>query len=278
MNEFILEDYQLIFDKNERKIEIPKKILYISDFAFANNYKLKKVTFHSKIKKIGKSAFENCKQLEHVKFIGQSELVVIPEKCFLGCENLSNFEIPEEVGIIKKYAFKGCTNIKKIVIPEHVIAIEAGAFDKWDESQTIEIFRNYKFGMVCKANIINHSINDEDPFEEEVFETENHQYMYAVKCKCGHVGRHRYMPIEFAIIADNKKDAAMTARKIPRVKHDHKDAILSVRQIPISEYEAIIEKNKSNPYLKIGSKHEQNSIKDYINEHSLPEPNYQRHD
>ena len=273
-NHYILTHYLELFDKNERKIEIPKRIVHILDGAFAENKKIKKVTFHSGIKKLGKSTFENCENLETVKFLGDSELVSIPEKCFLGCSSLNSIEIPNEIGVIKKYAFKGCTNISRIIIPEGVISIESGAFDKWTENQTIEIYRNYKFGMVCKANIINHSKNDDEIKDDDVFETVEGKYMYGVQCKCGHVGRHRYMPIEFPVIAENKKEAAQIARQIPRVKHDHKDAILNVRQVSQREYENMRQLNKDNPYLKIGSKHEQKKIDKYIDEHALPDPHY----
>ena len=277
-NDFILNNYQDIFNKKDRKIEIPKRIRFIYDYAFANNNKVKKISIHEAISKIGPSAFEECTNLEEIKFRGYSELVVIPEKCFSGCKSLISFEIPQEVGVIKKYAFKGCTSIERIVIPESVIAIEAGAFDLWTENQTIEIYRNFKFGMVCKAKIINHSLSNDEIQEDDIYETIDGRYMYAVQCKCGHVGRHRYMPIEFPVIAINKKEAAKIARQIPRVKHDHKDAILNVRQVSEREFKEINEINNCNPYLKINSKHQQKEINDYIDEHAVDETNYIRRD
>ena len=59
---------------------------------------------------------------------------------------------------------------------------------------------------------------------------------YAVTCKCGHVGKHTYMPITFPIKASDGKEAARVARTFPRVKHDKKDAILDVREIDYEEY------------------------------------------
>lgn len=276
MSDCIMKDSLSYFNKNERKIEIPKHVVHVFDEVFKDNQKIKKLTIHSRVRKLGKSSFENCFNLERVKFIGDSELVVIPERCFLGCKSLDAFEIPDEVGVIKKYAFKGCTNINKIVIPKSVIAIEAGAFDKWTEDQTIEMYSNFKFGMVCKARIINHSQSDEQLIDDEVYERLDGKYMYAVKCKCGHVGRHRYMPIEFAVIALSKKEAAKIARQIPRVKHNHKDAILGVRQLSERQYQKLIEVNNDNPYLKIKSKYQQKEIDDYIDNHAVFESNYQR--
>ncbi len=52
---------------------------------------------------------------------------------------------------------------------------------------------------------------------------------FIVTAKCGHVGRDNYIPIDFAVKAESASKAASYARDLPRVKHDHKDAILSVQ-------------------------------------------------
>ncbi len=276
--EVLIKDYRDFFNKKERHIEIPKGIAYVNREAFKDNKYIKKLTLHSELRSIGISAFEGCENLEKIKFFGESELIVIPEKCFMDCVSLESFVIPKEVAIIKKYAFKNCTNIKSIEIPENVVSIEAGAFDMWNENQTIIMHKNFKFGMVCKASIINLSENDNVIDEDLTYETSDGRYMYAVECKCGHVGRHRYMPKTFGVIAETKKEAAKIARQIPRVKHDHKDAILNVTQISKEEFDEINELNKKDPYLRVNSKHEQNRIKDYIDMHTVPENNYKRRD
>lgn len=268
---YVINNYSEHFSKRDRKIEIPKSVVHISKESFKEHRKMVKLTIHEKVKKIGTSAFEDCERLELVKFFGDSELVVIPENCFKDCKSLKSFKIPPEVGVIKKYAFSGCTGIEHIIIPEDVIAIEAGAFDKWTKDQTIEMYRNFKFGIVCKAKIINHSLDDQVIDENEIYETEKGLFMYSVKAKCGHVGRHRYMPIDFPIIASTKKEAAKIARNIPRVKHDHKFAILEVKQINKTEYERLIEVNNSDPYLKIKSKYQQKGLEDLINERAVLE-------
>jgi hypothetical protein len=266
-----MREYNNYYGKNDRKIELPKETVHIAEECFKNQTKITKVTMHEHIKKIGTSAFEGCTNLEKVKIFGESELVVIPRKCFKNCSSLKEFSIPNEVGVIKKYAFKGCTSITHFKIPEHVIAVEAGAFDNWTAEQTIEMYSNFKFGIVCKATIINHALDQEEVSEDEVYETKEGKYMYAVDTKCGHVGRHRYMPITFPIVAESKKDAARIGRQLPRVKHDHKFAVLEVRQITLKRYEEIQYKNKNNPYLKMKSSYQQKEFKDLIDDQSLPE-------
>ena len=93
-------------------------------------------------------------------------------------------------------------------------------------------------------------------------------YYYLVTCKCGHFGPRYYIPICFPIVAENGREAAAIARMIPRCKHHHKDAILSVIK---TDYEGYVEQyliNSKDPYLLCHSKHEQNQIMPLI-EHRL---------
>lgn len=83
---------------------------------------------------------------------------------------------------------------------------------------------------------------------------------YEVKCKCGHVGKNNYIIIAFAVIANNGKEAAQKARYFPRVKHDHKDAIISVRKISDYEYYRIVHENNEDAYLHCINKQEQKCI------------------
>jgi hypothetical protein len=54
---------------------------------------------------------------------------------------------------------------------------------------------------------------------------------FIVTAKCGHVRRANFIAIDFPVVASNGKEAAAIARQLPRVKHDHKDAILGVREV-----------------------------------------------
>ena len=83
---------------------------------------------------------------------------------------------------------------------------------------------------------------------------------YEVVAKCGHVGRNKYIPIKFAVKAESGKEAAAIVRWYPRVKHNHKDAILTVEKIDYLRYLEINAINDNNPYLKCKSKYEQRLI------------------
>lgn len=83
---------------------------------------------------------------------------------------------------------------------------------------------------------------------------------YLVTTMCGHVGEKHYIPINFAIEAVNPWEAMEKARRIPRVKHNNKFAILAIK--PIS-YEAYLEQRKANredAYLKAKSDEDHKAI------------------
>lgn len=83
---------------------------------------------------------------------------------------------------------------------------------------------------------------------------------FMVIAKCGHVGRKNYIPVKFAVVAESGKEAAKKVRQFPRVKHDHKNAILDVRCITLEEFLEIKDINDNDPYLKCHSRQEQNLI------------------
>ena len=83
---------------------------------------------------------------------------------------------------------------------------------------------------------------------------------YRVKCKCGHVGRGYYIPIDFPVIANSAKEAAQIARFIPRCKHHHKDCILEVSKINYDEFIEINRTNSQDPYLQCKSIQQQRKM------------------
>ena len=80
---------------------------------------------------------------------------------------------------------------------------------------------------------------------------------YAVTAKCGHVGKGKYIEVTFAIEATSGKEAARIGRMMPRVKHDHPQAIISVEKISFEEFVELANENAENPYLQCKNKQEQ---------------------
>ena len=94
---------------------------------------------------------------------------------------------------------------------------------------------------------------------------------FMVIAKCGHVGKKKYIPIKFAVMAESGKEAAKKVRQFSRVKHNHKDAILDVRCVTLEEFLEINEINNNDPYLKCHSRQEQNLI-DNLTERMVTDP------
>lgn len=94
-------------------------------------------------------------------------------------------------------------------------------------------------------------------------DAKNGQKYYAVHCRCGHVGLKHYVEIVFAVMANSRKEAAKKARGFARVKHNKKNAIIDCYDITREEYEALIEVNKNDPYLKCKNIQEQRLIEGF---------------
>lgn len=72
---------------------------------------------------------------------------------------------------------------------------------------------------------------------------------YQVVAMCGHVGKHHYLAISFAVKARNVHQAAQITRQFPRVKHTKKDAIISCKEISFEKYLTLLSNNRSDPFL-----------------------------
>ena len=100
---------------------------------------------------------------------------------------------------------------------------------------------------------------------------------YEVQAKCGHVGRGRFFRGTFYVRAYTGSEAAAIVRQLPRVKHDHKDAILSVRRIDRAEYDVERTAVRQNPYYSCTNVQQQreclDQIEDYIEDEVRPERN-----
>lgn len=80
---------------------------------------------------------------------------------------------------------------------------------------------------------------------------------FMVTVKCGHVGKNNYYKGTLFLKAENGRAAAKQARECPRVKHDQKDAILSVSEIDEKFFEIGCELNHTIHYYTCKSIQEQ---------------------
>ena len=88
---------------------------------------------------------------------------------------------------------------------------------------------------------------------------------YQVTAKCGHVGGYdKYIPIDFFVVAETASLAAKAVRQAPRVKHHHRDAIMSVTEITADDYTAGRLAFNNDPYNNCHSAQEQQLYNDQI--------------
>jgi hypothetical protein len=80
---------------------------------------------------------------------------------------------------------------------------------------------------------------------------------FEVTAKCGHVGKGQYYKAKFYVKAENGKEAAAFVRTLPRVKHDHKDAIIAVGKVDYTAFKEGNTAKRLNPYFNCCNKQEQ---------------------
>lgn len=94
---------------------------------------------------------------------------------------------------------------------------------------------------------------------------------FKVTAKCGHVGRNNYIPMDFFVAADSGTEAAAAVRQMPRVKHDHKDAILNVERISFEAFCRGLHAFREDPFNKCTSIQQQRATVADLEERILPE-------
>lgn len=83
---------------------------------------------------------------------------------------------------------------------------------------------------------------------------------FKVTAMCGHVGRGRYVSIDFPVRASSEKEAVLKVRSFSRVKKGRKDAILEVSTITRQEFDDLRRKNSRDPYLRCHCRSDQARI------------------
>lgn len=79
---------------------------------------------------------------------------------------------------------------------------------------------------------------------------------FIVTAKCGHVGKGRYIDVDFPVVSENGSEAARNILKRTKVKKQLKNAITSVVEIKEDEYYEFIKKNPFKSYLSAHSSRE----------------------
>lgn len=102
----------------------PKNVLSIGANVFGA-IKIKSINIPKNFK-LSKAMFSTCQQLRSVNF--ESNWVLIPERCFCNCINLTEIDITK-TAFIKNEAFCGCQNLSVSTIPADTL-VSASAFEE----------------------------------------------------------------------------------------------------------------------------------------------------
>ena len=99
---------------------------------------------------------------------------------------------------------------------------------------------------------------------------------FSVKTKCGHVGKFHCVWIDFAVAAENAKEAAEKVKQYGRVKRHQKSCIESVAEIDFEDFMMLKAKNDADPYLHCKSVQEQRAIEGFEERIELDDYNIAR--
>jgi len=112
------------------------RVVEIEDFAFKKNEFLKRIEMPSSIRKIGKCAFLDCRQLQSFKAL--DSLRVIRSSAFLNCSNLKTVTFNASLDSVCYFAFRDCHLLKTVTIPKAVRFIDEEAFSSCISLETVD--------------------------------------------------------------------------------------------------------------------------------------------
>lgn len=127
----------------------------------------------AKVSEIQDGAFEDCVDITSIDLNGAAALTEIPEKCFMGCNDLDNVYLPDTVNNIKKDAFKFDDPSKGIYveIPGVEVQIATDSFDPkgpkvrigtYEDTSAYRFAKYYDITLVILDNVWNVTFFDID--------------------------------------------------------------------------------------------------------------------
>ena len=112
----------------------------IPDNVFSGYNDVEEVFLDSSVRRVGRNAFADCKNLKSVVFSGP---VVIESGAFRGCDSLEQVVFPEDVQV-RDQAFSGCKNLKSVDF-HGATYIDYSAFDYCPSLESVKMDRFVRF-------------------------------------------------------------------------------------------------------------------------------------
>lgn len=119
-----IKKYAFSRNKTVREVILPASVTEIGDFAFSDST-LEKIVLPPGVRKLGYSAFCDCRELSSV--ILPDQLSYIDMFTFEGCLNLKELVLPKELREVDREAFKNC-GLEELRLPEGMTCVGEGAF------------------------------------------------------------------------------------------------------------------------------------------------------
>ena len=107
-------------------VDMPASLRKIGKSAFQNCTGLSMVSIPYNVSVIEPLTFSGCTNLQRVDLSGNVR--ILGEKAFEGCKNLSDFIIPISVTELGKEVFMECKGLREIRIPESITTLPFGCF------------------------------------------------------------------------------------------------------------------------------------------------------
>ena len=138
-----LGDYAFA-NSNVTSVVLPTGLTKISNYAFANCNKLRKIIIPENVTSIGTGAFKGCSALISVQMA--DNVISIGDSAFEGCSAFETIKISAGLQRIGNRAFSYCRSLKSLTIPNSVTDIGGYAFAYCGRQLIVNMQRKYDGG------------------------------------------------------------------------------------------------------------------------------------
>jgi len=116
-------------DSAMHDLVIPDFVDFICGYAFEEKLNLRSVVIPKSVRKIGRSCFLRCENLESVVIEGTSDSELdMDSYVFMSCRKLRNVHLGDSVHTIPVSCFDECTSLHELQLPDSLVCIKDYAF------------------------------------------------------------------------------------------------------------------------------------------------------
>lgn len=113
-----------------------RTVTQISDMAFAHNHGITSIMVPPSVKHVGDYAFAWCHNLHAVTFENHG-VTCIGERCFIGCDKLTQLYLGDCLRTIGEKAFAFCASLRTLALPYGTRTVGHSAFEGCRSLETV---------------------------------------------------------------------------------------------------------------------------------------------